>query len=128
MELWAFRCVYATYLKIALCRYGVSGYPTIKFFPMTSKDGEDYEGGRDIDSFVTFINEKCGTSRDAKGQLTSAVSSLNFNSYSFNKVTFMDGPIDNLTIDPVLTVSSHYVTNKKHLKLRDIKFFTFPSF
>nr|GEU58056.1 probable protein disulfide-isomerase A6 [Tanacetum cinerariifolium] len=52
-------------------KYGVSGYPTIKFFPKTNKDGEDYEGGRDIDSFVTFINEKCGTSRDAKGQLTS---------------------------------------------------------
>lgn len=57
-----------------LCRFGVSGYPTIKFFPKTNKDGEDYEGGRDIDSFVTFINEKCGTSRDAKGQLTSTVS------------------------------------------------------
>ncbi|XP_071715978.1 probable protein disulfide-isomerase A6 [Rutidosis leptorrhynchoides] len=52
-------------------KYGVSGYPTIKFFPKNNKDGEDYEGGRDIDSFVTFINEKCGTSRDAKGQLTS---------------------------------------------------------
>lgn len=52
-------------------KYGVSGFPTIKFFPKNNKDGEDYEGGRDIDSFVTFINEKCGTSRDAKGQLTS---------------------------------------------------------
>ncbi|KAD6795526.1 hypothetical protein R6Q59_020577 [Mikania micrantha] len=52
-------------------KYGVSGFPTIKFFPKNNKEGEDYEGGRDIDSFVTFINEKCGTSRDAKGQLTS---------------------------------------------------------
>ncbi|GKD79158.1 39S ribosomal protein L46, mitochondrial-like protein [Tanacetum coccineum] len=31
------------------------------FFPKTNKDGEYYEGGRDIDSFVTFINEKCVT-------------------------------------------------------------------
>nr|XP_043624447.1 probable protein disulfide-isomerase A6 [Erigeron canadensis] len=52
-------------------KYGVSGYPTIKFFPKNNKDGEDYDGGRDLDSFVTFINEKCGTSRDGKGQLTS---------------------------------------------------------
>ncbi|KAK9070924.1 hypothetical protein SSX86_009492 [Deinandra increscens subsp. villosa] len=52
-------------------KYGVSGFPTIKFFPKNNKDGEDYDGGRDIDSFVTFINEKSGTSRDAKGQLTS---------------------------------------------------------
>ncbi|KAI4341665.1 hypothetical protein MLD38_026359 [Melastoma candidum] len=52
-------------------KYGVSGYPTIKFFPKGDKGGEDYEGGRDLDAFVSFINEKCGTSRDGKGQLTS---------------------------------------------------------
>ncbi|KAJ6796138.1 protein disulfide isomerase-like 2-2 [Iris pallida] len=52
-------------------KYGVSGYPTLKFFPKSNKAGEDYDGGRDLNDFVTFINEKCGTSRDAKGQLTS---------------------------------------------------------
>ncbi|XP_065860391.1 probable protein disulfide-isomerase A6 [Euphorbia lathyris] len=52
-------------------KYGVSGFPTLKFFPKGKKDGEDYEGGRDLEDFVTFINEKSGTSRDAKGQLTS---------------------------------------------------------
>ncbi|XP_024963293.1 protein disulfide-isomerase like 2-1-like [Cynara cardunculus var. scolymus] len=52
-------------------KYGVSGYPTLKFFPKNNKGGEDYEVGRDLDSFVSFINEKCGTSRDGKGQLTS---------------------------------------------------------
>ncbi|XP_058189942.1 protein disulfide-isomerase like 2-1-like [Rhododendron vialii] len=51
-------------------KYGVSGFPTLKFFPKSNKAGEDYNGGRDLDDFVTFINEKCGTSRDAKGQLT----------------------------------------------------------
>lgn len=55
-------------------RYGVSGYPTLKFFPKGNKAGEDYDGGRDLDDFVAFINEKCGTSRDGKGQLTSKVS------------------------------------------------------
>ncbi|XP_044492242.1 protein disulfide-isomerase like 2-1-like [Mangifera indica] len=52
-------------------KYGVSGYPTLKFFPKGNKAGEDYDGGRDLDDFVSFINEKCGTSRDGKGQLTS---------------------------------------------------------
>ncbi|KAI4365711.1 hypothetical protein MLD38_021675 [Melastoma candidum] len=52
-------------------KYGVSGYPTLKFFPKGNKEGEDYEGGRDLDDFVSFINGKCGTSRDGKGQLTS---------------------------------------------------------
>ncbi|RRT57355.1 hypothetical protein B296_00036236, partial [Ensete ventricosum] len=55
-----------------LCfRYGVSGYPTLKFFPKGNKAGEDYDGGHDLDDFVKFLNEKCGTSRDANGQLTS---------------------------------------------------------
>ncbi|KAL3625668.1 hypothetical protein CASFOL_030522 [Castilleja foliolosa] len=47
--------------------YGVSGYPTLKFFPK-NEAGADYDGGRDLEDFVTFINEKCGTSRDANGQ------------------------------------------------------------
>ncbi|RWW23266.1 hypothetical protein GW17_00012490 [Ensete ventricosum] len=51
--------------------YGVSGYPTLKFFPKGNKAGEDYDGGHDLDDFVKFLNEKCGTSRDANGQLTS---------------------------------------------------------
>ncbi|KAG6749815.1 hypothetical protein POTOM_046885 [Populus tomentosa] len=52
-------------------KYGVSGYPTLKFFPKGNKAGEEYEGGRDLDDFVAFINEKSGSSRDGKGQLTS---------------------------------------------------------
>ncbi|KAI3980693.1 hypothetical protein MKX01_025258 [Papaver californicum] len=52
-------------------RYGISGFPTLKFFPKGNKAGEDYDGGRDVDDFVSFINEKCGSSRDGKGQLTS---------------------------------------------------------
>ncbi|XP_052193733.1 protein disulfide-isomerase like 2-1-like [Diospyros lotus] len=51
-------------------KYSVSGFPTLKFFPKSNKAGEDYDGGRDLDDFVTFLNEKCGTRRDAKGQLT----------------------------------------------------------
>ncbi|KAG6513443.1 hypothetical protein ZIOFF_023773 [Zingiber officinale] len=53
-----------------LLLYGVSGYPTLKFFPKENKAGEDYEVERELDDFVKFINEKCGTSRDANGQLT----------------------------------------------------------
>ncbi|XP_073008625.1 protein disulfide isomerase-like 2-2 [Typha latifolia] len=52
-------------------KYGVSGYPTLKFFPKGNKAGEDYDGGRELDDFVKFINDKSGTSRDSKGQLTS---------------------------------------------------------
>ncbi|XP_022953438.1 probable protein disulfide-isomerase A6 [Cucurbita moschata] len=51
-------------------KYGISGFPTLKFFPKGNKDGEDYDGGRDVGDFVNFINEKTGTNRDVKGQLT----------------------------------------------------------
>ncbi|AQK69403.1 Protein disulfide-isomerase like 2-1 [Zea mays] len=61
----------ASLIIIYLCRYGVSSFPTLKFFPKGNKAGEDYDGGRDLDDFVKFINEKCGTSRDPKGHLTS---------------------------------------------------------
>jgi len=58
-------------------RFGVTGYPTLKYFP-ASIDGatpakaedraEDF-GGREIEDFVSFLNEKAGTHRDAKGGL-----------------------------------------------------------
>jgi len=51
-------------------RYGVSGFPTIKFFPKNNKaNPETYERGRDVKTFVDFLNEKAGTSRDLKGRL-----------------------------------------------------------
>ncbi|CAN6469178.1 unnamed protein product [Victoria cruziana] len=52
-------------------KYGVSGYPTLKFFPKGNKEGEDYSGGHELNDFLKFINEKTGTSRDSEGQLTS---------------------------------------------------------
>jgi len=51
-------------------RYGVTGFPTIKFFPKNNKENpESYEGARDVQSFIDFLNGKCGTERDAKGRL-----------------------------------------------------------
>ncbi|KAG6506916.1 hypothetical protein ZIOFF_032248 [Zingiber officinale] len=42
--------------------YGVSGYPTLKFFPKENKAGEDYEAERDLDAlvkeFVSASNEE----------------------------------------------------------------------
>ncbi|KAH1108528.1 hypothetical protein J1N35_012296 [Gossypium stocksii] len=52
-------------------KYEVGGLPTLKLFSKGNKAGEDYNGDRDLDDLVTFINEKCGTNRDAKGQLNS---------------------------------------------------------
>lgn len=42
-------------------KYGVSGYPTLKFFAKGSTEAEDYSSGRTADDVVKFINEKAGT-------------------------------------------------------------------
>jgi len=39
--------------------YGVSGYPTIKYFtPETDPKGDAYNGGRDLDSLKKFVEDK----------------------------------------------------------------------
>lgn len=45
-------------------RYGVQGFPTLKFFDGKSDTPEDYRGGRDLESLSAFLVEKTG----AKGR------------------------------------------------------------
>jgi len=47
--------------------YGVSGYPTLKFFPKGNKDGEAYTGAREAADFVKFLNDRAGTERTIGG-------------------------------------------------------------
>mmetsp|Transcript_7837 Transcript_7837/g.5881 ORF Transcript_7837/g.5881 Transcript_7837/m.5881 type:complete len:375 (+) Transcript_7837:72-1196(+) len=47
-------------------KYGVQGYPTIKFFPKGSTSPEDYTGGRTSDTIVSWVNSKVGTNRKVK--------------------------------------------------------------
>eukprot|EP00898_Chlorokybus_atmophyticus_P005809 jgi/Chlat1/6229/Chrsp44S05815 len=57
-------------------KYGVEGFPTIKFFPKDNKEGEDYAGGRTPQDFIKFINERAGTQRVLGGGLTSEAGRL----------------------------------------------------
>jgi len=57
----------ATEEKASAAAFGVSGYPTLKWFPKDDKSGQAYDGGRSIDDFVNFINEKAGTQRTKDG-------------------------------------------------------------
>ncbi|KAI9793861.1 MAG: Protein disulfide-isomerase-like 2-2 [Peltula sp. TS41687] len=41
-------------------RFGVQGFPTLKWFDGKSDKPEDYKGGRDLDSLVGFVSEKTG--------------------------------------------------------------------
>jgi hypothetical protein len=44
-----------------LCdKYGVRGYPTIKFFNPPDEEGEDYKGGRDLPALEKFVENDLG--------------------------------------------------------------------
>ncbi|KDQ59241.1 hypothetical protein JAAARDRAFT_33964 [Jaapia argillacea MUCL 33604] len=51
-------------------KYGITSFPTIKFFSKDNKEEpEDYEGGRTEADFVQYLNKKCGTQRSVGGSL-----------------------------------------------------------
>lgn len=43
-------------------RFGITGFPSLKYFPAGEADMEAFNGGRDLDSMVGFLNSKvrCG--------------------------------------------------------------------
>lgn len=55
--------------KATAQKYGVSGYPTLKFFPKGSTEPIAYESGRTEEAFVKYLNEKTGTNRQVGGWL-----------------------------------------------------------
>lgn len=45
----------------AVCqKYGVRGYPTLKFFPKGKTEPEEYDRGRTADDLVGFLNDRAG--------------------------------------------------------------------
>lgn len=58
--------------KATAQKYGVSGYPTLKFFPKGSTEPIAYESGRTEEDFVKYLNEKAGTHRVVGGALSKA--------------------------------------------------------
>ncbi|KAL9599756.1 MAG: hypothetical protein Q9219_003639 [cf. Caloplaca sp. 3 TL-2023] len=58
-------------------KFGVQGFPTLKWFDGKSDKPEPYEGGRDLDSLSSFITEKTGIKPKVKKAAQSAVEMLN---------------------------------------------------
>ncbi|KAJ3855035.1 protein disulfide isomerase [Lentinula lateritia] len=97
-------------------RFGISGFPTIKFFPKDNKDGIAYEGGRSETDFVDYLNEKCGTQRSVNGGLLDTAGRLADFDVLANK--FFTAPADlrdsiykeALTLSSIVgDVSKHYL-------------------
>lgn len=47
-------------------RFGVRGYPTLKWFPAGSLEAEEYSGGRDLDTLAKFVTQKSGVKSTIK--------------------------------------------------------------
>jgi protein disulfide-isomerase-like protein len=59
----------ATQEEALASRYGIEGFPTLKYFAPGSAEPEPYEGERELEGLVDFINLKAGTQRDYSGAL-----------------------------------------------------------
>lgn len=62
-------------------RFGVSGFPTIKWFDGKSDKPSDYEGGRDLESFTKFITDKAAVRPKVKAKLPSNIAILDNESF-----------------------------------------------
>lgn len=57
-------------------RFGIQGFPTIKYFDGKSDKPEDYSGGRDLESLTEFITKKTGVRPKTKKAAPSSVEML----------------------------------------------------
>jgi protein disulfide-isomerase A6 len=57
-------------------KWGVQGFPTLKWFDGKSSTPEDYKSGRDLESLTAFINGKTGVKPKAKKAAPSSVEML----------------------------------------------------
>ncbi|KAI0145198.1 disulfide isomerase [Xylariaceae sp. FL1272] len=57
-------------------RFGVQGFPTLKWFDGKSDTPEEYNGGRDLDSLTKFVTEKTGAKAKRKLEMPSVVEML----------------------------------------------------
>ncbi len=58
-------------------KYGIKGFPTLKLFSPNSDSPEDYEGGRDFDSLVSYVSQKTGARAKVQPKPASAIIKVN---------------------------------------------------
>jgi protein disulfide-isomerase A6 len=90
--------------------YEIQGFPTIKFFPADSSEAEDYQGARDLDSLIDFMNRKTGTQRTKDGSLihgTGTVKVLN------EIIEVRNGFVDAALLDAITAASRNFEEGSK---------------
>lgn len=62
-------------------KFGVSGFPTLKWFDGKSDKPVDYDGGRDLESLSKWVTDKTGLKPKVKGKLPSKIVMLDDKSF-----------------------------------------------
>lgn len=78
-------------------KYGVSGFPTLKFFGANEDGPEDYSGGRTEEALMEFLNQKAGTFRTQDGGLTEEAGRIE----EIDVIISNTGTVDDSTVDQV---------------------------
>lgn len=101
-------------------RFGVKGFPTIKFFPRgEDKEAKDYEKGREGQDFVDFLNTAAGTRRVLGGALDASagvVEVLSEHAGKFLGATDKAAALSAAEADAAALSSEHAVNGKHYVK------------
>ena len=81
--------------------YGVTGFPTLKWFGFGESEPEGYSSGRTADAILDFLNEVAGTHRTINGKLKPTA-----------------GRIE--SIDAVLNAQGQIVTTETHTEIETL--------
>ncbi|KHN95748.1 protein disulfide-isomerase tigA precursor [Metarhizium album ARSEF 1941] len=63
-------------------RFGIQGFPTLKYFDGKSDKPEEYKSGRDLESLTKFLTEKAGVKAKKKLEMPSKVVMLTDSSFA----------------------------------------------
>jgi protein disulfide-isomerase A6 len=85
---------------------GVTGYPTILWFPAGSKEAEKYKGGRTEEKFLEFVNKNAGTHRVPGGELDTTAGTIEA----------LDTVVAKLTGSNIAEISAEVQTQAEALK------------
>ncbi|KZT20154.1 protein disulfide isomerase [Neolentinus lepideus HHB14362 ss-1] len=96
-------------------KYGVSSFPTIKFFPKGVKgEPEAYNGPRTEDAFVEYLNGKCGTHRTPGGLLNDLAGRLPELDTLASKFFVATGEVRDVVYKEALSLAAKAGASGKH--------------
>eukprot|EP01100_Stratorugosa_tubuloviscum_P004874 TRINITY_DN2231_c1_g1_i1.p1 TRINITY_DN2231_c1_g1~~TRINITY_DN2231_c1_g1_i1.p1 ORF type:complete len:387 (-),score=157.36 TRINITY_DN2231_c1_g1_i1:100-1164(-) len=58
-------------------KYGITGFPTIIFFPKNDKSGQRYSESRELNSLISFLNTQTNSFRNVDGSLSDQAGLVN---------------------------------------------------